>query len=165
MIMPLDVVLPGNRDVGRTGVWDLPGPDDSTSPITPPVEVRLLGLSTSHRADHEWRGEPNHPGQEYAPKGMRCSACRWFESRIFRETHDRKRFLVHNVGRSSVPGEETYVRLDWCLNAHEVLEVMMSRDPDRSLLPSFTAPAAKVLSQAAGFDTDMRDAWENRAIL
>jgi hypothetical protein len=167
MIMELNVTLPSREQVGEAQTWDLPFPEGELAPEGAlSIQARFLGLSSSYQGGHTRRGVPNHPHREYAARKVRCSACRWFESRIFRETGGTRRYLVYNTGRSIVPGEELRVRYEWCRNASEVLEALITRNTeDPSAAPYFTVPAARVLAQAAGFDTDLRDSWENRAVL
>lgn len=162
--METDVMLPGSGEVGATDIWHLPIPEgDATPDGRMAIEATFLGMSSSYQPGHMRRSLHNHPDFEYAPKRVRCPACRWFESRIFRETGGRRRFLVYNTGQSSVPGESARIRYEWCRNAHEVLEVLVTQEP--GVDPCFTSPARRVLGQASGFDHDLRDAWENRAVL
>lgn len=46
------------------------------------IRGRLLGFASSQTDDHQY-----HPG-DFARPGSRCSACRWFECRIFEVTHE-----------------------------------------------------------------------------
>lgn len=160
------LALPGVGDVGRTDFWDIP---TESGMVT--VEAVFLGTSSSYRSGHRGRRSPsnptgqNHPDSDFATGAIRCSSCRWFEPRLFRETGPLARFLVHRTGVSLVPGEVDRFRLEYLLNAHEVIEYFVTRHSGPGSTPPFlSVPAAKILGQAAGFDDDMRDAWENRAV-
>lgn len=128
MTMPATVApaaLPGLDLVGQVDTWAL-----ATGSASLSVHARFLGYSTSHRADHN----PRHAGQPYAPtrrrgeRGqMRCSACRWFESRIFREVDGQRRYLIHLAGMSVVPGEATRASHEWVRSGYEVVEALITR--------------------------------------
>lgn len=160
------LALPGVGDVGRTDFWDIP-----TESGIVRVEAVFLGTSSSYRSGHRGRrsasnptGE-NHPGSDYATGAVRCSSCRWFEPRLFRETGPLGRFLAHRTGVSLVPGEVDRFRLEYLHSAHEVIEHFVTRRSGADSTPPFlSVPAAKILGQAAGFDDDLRQAWENRAV-
>lgn len=160
------LTLPGVNDVGLTDVWEIPTEDGSIS-----VHAVFLGTSSSYRSGHRGRRSPsnptgqNHPGSDFATQAVRCSSCRWFEPRIFRETGPLRRYLAHRTGVSLVPGETDRFRLEYLVSAQEVIEHFTTRHTGPGSSPPFlSVPAAKILGQAAGFDDDMRDAWDNRAV-
>lgn len=152
--MEKTVTAPGPDQVGVEGSWVLPGEDGE--PVR--LEGAFLGMSSSHRYRHT-----AHEG-EFAPRGERCSACRWFEPRIFRETGGMERFLLHHTGVSGAPGETDRIRVEYALTATEVIEVLVTR---RTLAGGaqetfLTTPAARVLAQASGFDDELHEAYQNR---
>lgn len=131
-----------------------------------PIRVtgRLLGFGSSRRTDH------NHPiARDIVPRtSTRCPACRWFEVRILRIS-DSDEFLadvpyiVHTLGPSLIPGERTFVRANFAVTGFEVIELCTVRQGDRGE-PYMPAGAARALSQAAGVDRDIQDAYVNRAV-
>jgi hypothetical protein len=148
--------LPTEQHVGRVGVWLLPSGDDVLR-----VHAEFLGVSTSHSPQH------HHPLDRAAAEDERCRACRWFEPRIFREVDGKRRYLVHRTGRSTVPGEVTFTSHEWVLGAHEVVEALTTRRRDTRTgdrTPYLTQPAARVLAQAASHDTNLSQAYVDRAV-
>lgn len=146
--------LPTEADVGGLTDWVLPSGDEVVR-----VRGRFLGFSTSHTSMHQ------HHGKRYAPQTVKCRACRWFEPRIFREISGQRRYLIHRTGRSAVPGEVTFTSHEWALSAHEVIEALTTRNRgggDRT--PYLTYPAARVLAQAAGYDSELDQAYVDRAV-
>jgi hypothetical protein len=149
----MDAVLPGVDDVGRSRVWELPMGEETLS-----IDARFLGMGSSRRDRHD------HPAPDLARPGQKCSACRWFEPRIFREREGRRRFLVHHTGRSVVPGEMDRTRAEWVLTPAEVIESMLTRRNVGGVqqVPYLTKPAARVLAQASEHDDDLYDAYLDR---
>jgi hypothetical protein len=147
--------LPGRADVGKAGTWKITDQYEQSVTIT----GELLGLGTSFRPRHQ-----NHPNTEYAPPRTHCSSCRWTEIRIFAVDQDDKalgQYLVVKRGASIIPTEQDFVEWEWLVAAHEVLELLTTRRGSDAFL---TAPASRAASQAAEFDSGMRDAWLNRAV-
>lgn len=145
--------LPMEDELNREGSWELPpGRDDEPGDLA--IRGRFIGLGSSEHRTHK-----DHPG-EYAERGGRCGACRWFETRIFRLA-DGTGYLIYNVGVSLVPGESNFVSVERARTAHEVVERYTRRRDGEVYL---TSPSARALSQAAGFDEAMRDAYVNRAV-
>jgi len=64
----------GSVEAPRLRDVTVPLPDDDSGELR--VRARLLGYSSSERTRH------SHDG-DVAPPGRRCSACRWFEVRIY----------------------------------------------------------------------------------
>lgn len=158
--------LPYGEEAGTLATWTLHTGKTSSIVIT----GTFIGLGSSEQPDH--RG---HPADEYAPQKQHCNACRWFETRIFRietQTDDAARptrvsYLLHHVGVSEVPSEVDFFRHDIVHSAHEVIEVFTVRKntPDgRAQAPFLTRPAARALSQAAGYDAELEAAYIDRAI-
>lgn len=143
--------LPDDDEVGTRGVWLLPT-DDSRSTVE--VRGKFLGMASSRRERHD-----GHPPGMPKPPGMRCSACRWFEPRIFKL--DSGGYLVHFAGRSAVPGEVVRGRYETARTEHEVIEQLTTRRQDGET--KLTPPAARALAMAAGNDEDIEFAYVNRA--
>lgn len=125
----------------------------------------------------------------YASTGDRCSACRWFEVRIFRVTAEviddecnctggiaesnyahephcgtvpaSGKYLLVTYGLSIVPGEVAKRRFLWTNSAFRVLESLTQRRAGSAFLP---ATSAQVLAEAAAFDEDLAEAYVNRAV-
>lgn len=144
--------LPSAEQAGDFGVWLLPT-DDSRSTVE--VNGKFLGVASSRRPNHD-----GHPAGRPQPPGMRCSACRWFEPRIF--LLNSGGYLVHFAGRSSVPGEVVRGRHEYVRTAHEVVEQLTTRRMDSSP-PRLTPPAARVLAMSAGHDDELEFSYVNRA--
>lgn len=141
------MMLPKKEDVGTKGAWELKS--DQASPLS--IRGRFLGWSTSHssRHTHDWAW---------------CSACRWSEFRVF--SKDAGGYVIHYTGMSDKPGETTRYRYEEAVTGHEVVEILTTRRSRGERREVFlSAPAARLLSQAASFDAGVRDAFENRAVL
>lgn len=145
--------LPDESQVGKTASWRIVSGDFFLE-----LNATFLGVSTSYVDRH------NHPTSRPARQDERCRACRWFEPRIFRELGGQRRYLVHRTGKSNVPGEVSYTSHVWVFGAHEVIEVLTTRRNGQHSLPYLTHPAARVLAQAASYDSDLSDAYVNRAV-
>lgn len=175
----LDQVIPGQT----SRVWRLPTADGagfvSISPVVTgvtsvgtdgvPVDDRtlvfrgtLIGMSTNRRSTHT-----GHAATPHAPTTVRCTGCRWFETRVYRlDTTDSEalagmRYVLHFVGRSLVPGERDLPRHEVVRGGHEVVESYTMRKPGEQ--PFITKPGARVLAQAATYDAAIEDAYVNRA--
>jgi hypothetical protein len=133
--------------------WELPVPSD-----TEIIHGALLGHASSHRVRHS----VHRQNRNFAPKGDKCPACRWFEARIFRlHSHVRATYAVHTLGMTIVPGEFTKCRLALARTGYEVVELLTVRRDDAAFLP---AAASRALSQAAGLDDGIETAYVNRAV-
>jgi hypothetical protein len=116
------------------------------------LEGRLLGSASSRRDAH------NHVGP--LPADWRCSACRWFDVRIFRTSDEPVEYAVYTAGFSVVPGETTRPKLQRTSSAFDVAELMIIRNSkDGTIMPR---PNARALAQAAGHDELVQDAYVNR---
>jgi hypothetical protein len=128
------------------------------------IQGRLLGFASSEVAQHDHLSE-------FTPAGKRCSACRWFEVRIFEveslinEFKDLEspeaRFLVHTTGRTEIPGETDRIRAYWTDSGFEVTECLTVRKPNDTFI---TGPSARALAQASQFNQDIADGYVNRAV-
>lgn len=136
-------------DPGDTTTFELPTPEGAVL-----VEGRLLGFATSHRESH------NHFPGETPGGGRPCSACRWVEIRILRDTDDT--YVVSTVGHSVLEGETTRSRVIFTDSAFEILEVLTDRRNHTTRLPNV---AARAVAIAAANDDDIRDAYINRAVV
>jgi hypothetical protein len=135
----------------------------------------LLGFGSSETIQHT-----GHAGNgDHAPRGHRCSACRWFEVRIIevnsvtdeltsgnnvlnvRRVDPPARFLVHTVGRTEVPTERQYVRSSWVNGGLEMVEALTVRKHNDTFI---AGPSQKALAIASEFDEGIRDAYVNRAV-
>lgn len=138
-----------------------------------------LGVGSSQQNDHRH----DVARDRYAPRGIRCSACRWFEVAIYRryvtegidlET-DPKRpriypvdpepgdYVVHTIGASIVPGETRLSRITPTDSPFEVIELLTVRKRDDD--PWIPAQSARALAHAAEFDDGLREAYVNRAVV
>lgn len=154
-----EVELPDPRDVGVTATWVL-GVGDGRPGSSAAVEVpgRFIGFASSRR---DWH---THDGQ-FARGGERCAACRWFEPRIFRLDDDARppTYVLYTAGRSVVPDETTLARVTIVHGSLELIEALTTRHAATGTV-SLTNPAARVLAQAASYDPDILEAYQNRAV-
>jgi hypothetical protein len=134
---------------------------------------RLIGMGTSQREEHSHAiavGRINaEPGDDARDRNQRCTACRWSEIYIFEcLTADatnplRGRYCVYTLGPSTIRGEVTRSNVRWGTSGFEVMEMATVRRGDRG--PAFLPAAhARALSMAAAVDSDIADAYVNRAV-
>lgn len=148
------IALPGADDLGQEGPWGLPCgscPDFHFWGI-------FLGFGSSHRNFHSNHG----PGTFPEPR-VSCSACRWFESRLFR-SEDGK-YVIHFTGQSVVPGETPRYRYEVLGTTFELLEVLATRGRNNATGESgsyLSYAARRTLISAAVRDPDIRQAYERR---
>lgn len=163
-----------SRDNGRTGPvaddYTIRGRDDEMIYL----RGRLLGFASSHREVHDHAVTYDAEGRplSFAAPRERCSACRWFEVRLFDVEHElsaggepvdrRARYLILTSGMSVVPGEVEMRRASWTDSGYEVVELLTQRRGERPFLP---APSARVLAQASAWNDDIRDAYVDRAVI
>lgn len=131
-----------------TKLWAARGYD---SVIT--FDGQLLGEASSHRSGHS-EHEP-----DFAPIGTRCSACRWFEVRIFRTDQDE--YVVEITGQTLVEGERVRHRAEITTSAHWVVEMLTQREGDRRFIPLVSRRA---LAEAAARDLQIEHAYLNRVV-
>lgn len=154
------ITPPGSDQVGSTRSWELPGDTvDGTGVSELTFTGQYIGFGSSQRDSHI-----NHDGEKYAPKGITCSACRWFEARIFVRASDDK-YLVFTVGQSVVDGEQPRHGYEWLTSPYEVIDKLttLRRDPDTGFeSPTLSWAARRVLAQAAFYDEDLEVAYNKR---
>lgn len=144
---------PGPEQVGRSGVWELPVTDGD--PVL--IEGVFLGMASSQRASHEnHRGFPYGLDATWTSDNQRCSACRWFEPRVFIHDQEPRFFGLYKIGMTIVPGEQVRRSYVQAGSALELIESMAIRRQGRLVLP---IPARRVIAQATGYDTEIRDAY------
>jgi hypothetical protein len=160
--------LPTGPDTGTRREWLLPiGREGGVLPLK---DATFLGFGSTQRSRHT-----GHDDSDFAPpRGARCSACRWYETRLFR-VHDvpagRDHFVLHHTGASRVPGEVDFHRYEEAWAAHEVVELYTIRpNPDdlddhgRQRAPFLSKPGARTLAMAASHDVALDDAYINRNV-
>ncbi len=145
-----------------------------------PLRAQLLGATSSQKTKHNHEpGNPpvkdttaTHPATPAtsSTNTKPCAACFWTEIKIFRIPEDdpqhnphhrqRGKYVVYQVGSSSIPGKDTYTRLIFTDSFHEVIELLVTRHSHQP--PTLTATAARALAQAAAYDDDLDHAWINR---
>lgn len=117
------------------------------------AEVELLGMASSQRPEHRHES------------GRSCSACRWTEVRIYRSTErnedDRFVYFVRTSGVSEVSGEVRFERVVETSSPYRVMEVLTHRAGEKTSLPRISIEA---MSEAAGYDSGLREAWLERAV-
>lgn len=115
-------------------------------------EGRLLGEASSFRDSHTHE-------TDYAPVGTRCSACRWFEVKIF--LTDDNEYVVEMTGQTQVDGERVRHRAESTLSPHWVVEMLTQRENDRRFIPLVSRRA---LAEAAARDSGIENAYVNRVV-
>lgn len=140
---------------------------------------KLLGAGSSLRDEHVH----DRARDRYAPRGVRCSACRWFEVAIYRryftegidlETDPKSPkiypidpepgdYVVHTVGASIVPNENRLSRISSTDSAFEVVELLTVRRQNQE--PWIPSQSSRALARAAETDDGIRDAYINRAVV
>lgn len=124
---------------------------------------QLLGRGTTSTDRHR------HPGREYAAKGDRCSACRWFTCEIYAVADGQGRYMIHTRGDSIVPGEDQIPRVVFSTTALGVLTTLIQRQPlDRPdphnrdtwtwSQPRLSRSARAAMEMAALHDEEIRNA-------
>lgn len=166
------VLAPGDSP-GRYGPVTLERYDEQTGDVIERVrfEGRIIGSATSEKDTHI-----GHPRADWAPKTVKCSACRWLEVTIYRRrshapADGRPRptfdYVIYTVGNSNVPGEVDFIRLHQTASAFEVVELLTVRRTNRHTqrAEAFLPPQhAQALAQAASVDEDIQEAYVNRAV-
>jgi hypothetical protein len=127
------------------------------------LEGERIGWASSERQTHSPHAE------EFAAKGEKCSACRWFEVAIYLpdKTED---YILHTIGRTRVPSENDWGRVRETVSAYELIELLTVRPRPRAgfedvegrkFLPE---ASARVLAQAAEFDEGIKEAYVARKV-
>lgn len=173
-MLTVHVTLPTGSDAGTRGEWVLPlrRRNDAAGERTLELaDATFLGFSSTQMSRHTGHG----PGEYAAQGGVRCSACRWYEMRLFRVHDDAnpraQHYVMHHLGGSRVPGEVSLCRYEDAWSGHEVVELVTVRpSPDetdahgRARAPFLTRPGARLLAQAASHDDAIDDAYVNRNV-
>ena len=147
--------LPGQLQVGQVGTWIIPAYNLDGVMSEVRVDGQYLGWATSQQRHHR-----NHPS-EHADRGHPCSACRWSEFRLFRQSTQPRWYLLHFTGRSCVPGETTRYRDERVFTAPEVVTTLVTRKRDAvtdTMHYFLTVPAERLLAQASDRDEGIKDA-------
>lgn len=120
------------------------------------VDGHLAGSATSARETH------NHDlrRDKFAPRGVRCSACRWFSVDLYLTRSGG--YVVHTVGDTIVPGERRLSRVTETDSPFAVVEALTVRRPDQE--PYLTPQALRALAEAADLDDGLAEAYVNRAV-
>jgi hypothetical protein len=127
---------------------------------------RVIGAGTSEAAHHSHAGDylaaatQNNSATGAQPRRLKCSACRWLETTLYR-TEDKK-YVIHTVGRSIVPGEIDYIRVTFTTSAYEMVEILTVKSAREPYIPD---PSARALAQAAELYDDVQEAYVNRAVV
>lgn len=131
-----------------------------------------LALETSRRDQHT-----HHPTRIGHPGDRKCHACRWLEVAIYRRfnvddvislepdlmlTAVDSDYVLHTIGGTTVPGERQLVRVATTPSAHELLELLTVRKNPQD--PFIAAQSLRALARAARFDSEVENAYVNRAI-
>lgn len=180
--MTINLALPDADDAGQLRRWYLPimPPGDRHGEFEYHVTfARFLGVGTSFAEQHT-----GHPNDRFVDRGTRCNACRWFETRVFRElvlppdvddvasldleeatTVQLGGYVLHSVGMSIVDGEVPRCKVDTTSSPYSVIELMTTRRMTDQGPEAFIAkPSARALAEAAAKDRDLADAYINRAV-
>jgi len=164
-VLTTEITLPTPEDAGTRRSWDLPV--GKTGEFDEEPDATFVGYATTQLSRHV-----NHDGADHAPPKVKCPACRWSELRLFRvHGAGQQRYILHHTGGSRVPGEVFLFRYDEAFSAREVIELLTIRpnpdqasDDHRARTPFITRPGARLLAMAAGFDDEIRRAYDNRRI-
>lgn len=151
--------------VGTVANWILPL-DDFVDGKTTNFQGQFIGYGSSHRHSHI-----NHDTKEneFAEKGVTCSACRWFEVRIFRDNNQNK-FLLYTTGESAIPKEQPRYRSEWITSPYEIIESLttvrshINNDGHRTQQTILSYAARKALSQAIYYNTELQEAYLARVV-
>lgn len=140
----------------------------------------LIGFASSKRNDHTHLPiDPVTNSPTYADTSQRCSACRWFEIRIFlvhnqygeectcgsqTDLHQVAcgeipvdgKYLILTYGITIVPNEETKRRASWTDSPYEIVELLTQSGSNGPFMP---ATSKRAFAQGAAFDSGMRDVY------
>lgn len=111
------------------------------------IEGRCIAEATTHRAQHVYL---MHPEGQFASRGERCPACRWFEVRIYALADDT--WVVETVGQTVVPGEIVKRQVFFCDTPRRVVSCLVqsrAETPDDFFIP---ATSRRALDDAAEED-------------
>jgi hypothetical protein len=113
----------------------------------------LIGEASSQRRRHTEHDQP------FAAPGLRCSACRWFEVRIFR-TADLE-YVVEMTGQTIVDGERVRHRVETTASPYWVIDILTQHDAERRFIPIVSKRA---LAEAAARDVAIESAYVARVV-
>jgi len=115
----------------------------------------LLAEGSSQADTHR-----DHPDTDTAPKGVKCSACRWLEVEIYRRIdEDPQTYIVVTRGPSICEGERDYEKISFTESEYEVVELLTVRKT-RGTQSTFLPPQhARALAQAASHDDKLREVY------
>ena len=115
------------------------------------AEVKLLGFASSQRDMHR--------------TDRSCSHCRWTEVRIYRSPDKDDdgfwTYYVRTSGASSIPNERRFERVLTTNSALRVMEALTHRRDGKVSIPRISIDA---ITEAAGRDDDLFEAWVERAV-
>lgn len=143
---------------GHLGLFTLEGFDTQAGrPSTIEFEGRLLGEASSRASRH---AVLIHDDGSFAPPGMRCSACRWFEVRIYADdtgATNEDAWIIETVGRSQVPGETDRRQFRRVTEPRQVVAVLVQTKRQRPGLDAETfIPATSRHALDLAADNDER---------
>lgn len=125
------------------------------------LHATLLGFGSSQRTYHNH--ELPRPTELKGVNGesWKCSACRWFEVRIF-YIPDDETYLLYTIGQSTIEGEKPRPRMQYTQSAYELIEMLTDKRGNSPRLPD---ASARCLAQAADVDDRINEAYVNRAVI
>jgi hypothetical protein len=122
----------------------------------------LLAEESSHAVQHD---RLIHPPNDFAAQGDRCSACRWFEVRIYEKALPAEAsedevagWVVETVGQTVVPGEVVRRQVRTTTEPRHVISALVQQKEGQSFIPIISR---KVLDRAAKHDELLADAIED----
>lgn len=152
----------------RLGHFTLEGFDTQAGrPSTIEFDGRLLGEASSQASKH---AVLVHDNGSFAPPGMRCSACRWFEVRIYADDSADQpppAWIVETVGRSQVPGETDRRQFRRVTEPRQVVAVLVQTKRQRQGEDAETfipATSRYALDQAADNDERLSEVIDQLVI-
>lgn len=115
----------------------------------------LLAEGSSQSDQHR-----DHPETDTAPKGVKCSKCRWLEVEIYRRIDETPNvYVVVTRGPSICEGERDYEKIAFTESEYEVAELLTVRKT-RGVTSTFMPPQhARALAQAAAHDPKLREVY------
>lgn len=145
---------PQHHDVGTSRDWVLPL-DKVDGGRVVAFTGEFIGFGSSKRANHS-----GHSLGSYAVAGIPCSACRWFETRLFAIDNG---YIVYNIGESIVDGEVPFYRAEFVHGPMELIEHLTTvRTNNNTTRRTLNYPTRRALSMASDRDKDVRDALVQR---
>lgn len=140
--------MPDRSETGFEGPWRIATKEFDRTGGTYSFNGIFLGIGSSQKGGHE------HPPDEF-PKnqGEKCGACRWTEVRLYRLEGAKLRYIVHVAGRSSIPGERQYYKIEYVDEPELVVMTLTTR---RGGQPHIGHVGMAVLQRAADFDDEIR---------